>query len=263
MKDVRNFCLNSKIAVERCFRTARHLSELYRRKLVKGAKRTKRRERRRLIVLGRRSLQEYKKQSFHFALRSKPVRVKAQRLLLSGSATLASILVTFAFLLFATQTNNWKASEVNLAAAQIIGAALALVLSLSIIPAQRAAELFSMAILKLYAKDDALLAAFVILVGTTMLSLLLGSNWLIADSYARASIAIQFLLIGISFDALRWFYVRTLDLLVPQSAIELVIRECNAQISLANANADRLLQMDDAARVSLQHRKLDSGRGNN
>ncbi|MCK1663161.1 hypothetical protein [Bradyrhizobium sp. 151] len=35
-----------------------------------------------------------------------------------------------------------KASEMHLAAAQIIGAALALVLSLSIIPAQRAAEYF-------------------------------------------------------------------------------------------------------------------------
>ncbi|BAR53370.1 hypothetical protein NK6_181 [Bradyrhizobium diazoefficiens] len=254
VKNARDLCRNGKIAVEKWFRTARHFFEVYRCKLVKGAKRTKRREKRRLKVLKRRSLQEYKKQSFHLALRSKPARAKAQRLFLSWSATLLSILVMFAFLLFTTQTNNWKASEVNLAAAQIIGAALALVLSLSIIPAQRAAELFSMAILRLYAKDNALLAAFVVLVGTTMISLLLGSNFLTFDSYARVSIAIQFLLIGISFDALRRFYTRTLDLLIPQSAIELVIRECNAQIWQANANADRLIQLDDAAGASLQSR---------
>ncbi|UFW90468.1 hypothetical protein BjapCC829_18800 [Bradyrhizobium barranii] len=254
MKNVRDLCLDGKIAVEQWFRTARHVSDLYRRKLVKGARRTTRREKRRLKVLERRSLQEYGKKSLHLALRSKPIRAKAQRILLSWSATLLSLLVVFAFLLFATQTNNWKASEVNLAAAQIIGAALALVLSLSIIPAQRAAELFSMAILRLYAKDNTLLAAFVILVGTTMISLLLGSNWLAFDSYARVSVAIQFLLIGISFDALRWFYTRTLDLLIPQSAIELVVRECNAQISQANDNADRLIRLDDAAGASLQSR---------
>jgi hypothetical protein len=155
--------------------------------------------------------------------------------------------------LFATQTSNWKASEVSLTAAQIIGAALALVLSLSIIPAQRAAELFSMAILKLYARDRALLGAFVILVATTMFSLLLGSNWL-TDLDPRESIALQFLLMGVSFDALRWFYVRTLDLLAPQSALELVIRECNTQIMQANATADRLLRIDEAAKESPQNR---------
>jgi hypothetical protein len=253
VKTVRNFYLNSRDEIWRRFEATRDLAKIYQRKILRGANRTKRRERRRIIVLARRLHQEYERRSFQLALRSMPIQLKAKGHLLSGSATLLSISVTLAFLLFATQTTNWKASEVNLTAAQIIGAALALVLSLSIIPAQRAAELFSMAVLRLYARDRALLGAFVILVATTMLSLLLGSNWL-ADFDPRASIALQFLLMGASFDALRWFYVRTLDLLAPQSAIELVIRECNAQIMQANATANRLLRIDDAAKESPQSR---------
>jgi hypothetical protein len=72
------------------------------------------------------------------------------------SATLLSIFITVDFLILA-DSQNMKASETHLAAAQIIGAALALVLSLSIIPAQRAAELFSISVLKLFAKDHALI----------------------------------------------------------------------------------------------------------
>ncbi|MET4214380.1 hypothetical protein [Bradyrhizobium sp. LA2.1] len=244
---MRNFYLKSLDAVLQGLRNARGPARIYRRKFITVAKRMKRRERRRFIVLARRLQQAYNRRTFQFALTSRPILLKVKRLLLTVYATLFSVLLTFLFLLSATQTSGWKASEVNLTAAQIIGAALALVLSLSIIPAQRAAELFSMAILKLYAKDGSLLGAFFVLVATTMVSLLLGSNWL-ADFDPRGPIGIQFLLMGISFDALRWFYVRTLDLLVPQSAIQLVIRECNAQIVEATATADRLLRIDDAAK---------------
>jgi hypothetical protein len=133
------------------------------------------------------------------------------------SATLLSTFITAAFLVLA-DSQNMKASETHLAAAQIIGAALALVLSLSIIPAQRAAELFSISVLKRFAKDRALIIVFLVLVATTMLSLLLGSSW-VNRLDAKASLSVQFILLGISFDALRRFYVSTLDLLAPESAI--------------------------------------------
>ena len=171
------------------------------------------------------------------------------RLLVNVSATLCALLVLIIFLVFSDQADNWKASESHLAAAQVIGAALALVLSLSIIPAQRAAELFSMVILRLYGKDRSLIGVFLVLVATTMLSVLLGTNWL-ATLSPKTSISIQFLLLGISFDALRLFYTRTLDLLAPQTAIKLVIHECEKQLRLIKKMANRLIALQKAAGTS-------------
>jgi hypothetical protein len=161
------------------------------------------------------------------------------------SATLLSILITMAFLILA-DSQNIKASETHLAAAQIIGAALALVLSLSIIPAQRAAELFSISVLKLFAKDRALVSVFLVLVATTMLSLLLGSSWLNWLD-AKASLSIQFILLGISFDALRRFYVATLDLLAPESAIKRIVAESKRQSKIVGRVADKVVAMQIAA----------------
>ncbi|SDP49606.1 hypothetical protein SAMN05444050_7056 [Afipia sp. GAS231] len=161
------------------------------------------------------------------------------------SATLLSILITVAFLVLA-DSQNIKASETHLAAAQIIGAALALVLSLSIIPAQRAAELFSISVLKLFAKDRALISVFLVLVATTMLSLLLGSSW-VNWLDAKASLSIQFILLGISFDALRRFYVSTLDLLAPESAIKRIVIDSKRHARLVGRIADKLVAMQVAA----------------
>lgn len=77
-------------------------------------------------------------------------------------ATTASVLVAASFALtlpeaFLLPNGVLKASEVHLASAGIIGTALALVLSLSIVPAQKAADVFSAAILKLYARDRTML----------------------------------------------------------------------------------------------------------
>jgi hypothetical protein len=68
-------------------------------------------------------------------------------------------------------------SEVHLASADIIGTPLALVLSLSIVPAQKAADVFSSAILKLYARDRTTLWVFALLSCAALASLLLGTGW--------------------------------------------------------------------------------------
>ena len=141
------------------------------------------------------------------------------------SATIVALLILVLFLVIVQDTKELKTSEVHLTCAQVIGAALALILSLSIIPAQRAAEAFSPAVLKLYAQDRWLVSAFLILAFATMGSVFLGTN-LFPQMDPRISIGVQFLLLGVSFDALRMFYRRTLDLLIPQTAIQLVIREC-------------------------------------
>jgi hypothetical protein len=163
------------------------------------------------------------------------------------SATLLSLLIAAIFYLTADQSAAaWKASETHLAAAQIIGAALALVLALSIIPAQRAAELFSIAILKLFGKDRALLTVFLVLVATTMTSLLLGSSWL-SWLAPQLSLSVQFILLGISFDALRRFYLTTLDMLAPETAIKRVIKECDKEMRVVRRAADKIVAIQVAA----------------
>ena len=92
----------------------------------------------------------------------------AKQVASKGSALIAtslSLIISACFYALADGPDI-KASETHLAAAQIIGAALALVLSLSIIPAQRAAELFSISVLKQFANDRALIGVFLILVPT-------------------------------------------------------------------------------------------------
>jgi hypothetical protein len=86
--------------------------------------------------------------------------------ILKGSGTIFATFAALLLNLFVHVPAGLKAEEVNLSSATIIGAALALVLSLSTIPAQRAAEAFSSAILNLYARDRALLLVFLTLVGT-------------------------------------------------------------------------------------------------
>lgn len=158
------------------------------------------------------------------------ISLVAARLAKVSSTILSAAICGVMFVVSPPLLDNLKISEAHLTCAQIIGAALALVLSLSIIPAQRAAELFSNSILRLYARDKVLLGTFLTLVATTGASVFLGTNWLQPRFGPRESIAFQFLLLGISFDALRGFYSRTLVLLVPQAAIALIQKECTAQI---------------------------------
>jgi len=159
-----------------------------------------------------------------------------------GAATVFALIVFVLFYLLAHDPSSLKTSEVHLTCAQVVGAALALILSLSIIPAQRAAEAFSPAILKLYAQDRWLVAAFLILAGTTTLSVLLGTNFL-PQMDARLSISVQFLLLGFSFDALLLFYNRALDLLIPETAVQLVIRECTKQLTRVSRIVERLIRL--------------------
>ena len=158
------------------------------------------------------------------------------------AATAFALVVCALFLLLAQDPTNLKTSEVHLTCAQVIGAALALILSLSVIPAQRAAEAFSPAILKLYARDRGLVVAFMILAVTTTLSVLLGTNFL-PRLDARISLTFQFVLLGISFDALRLFYRRALDLLIPQTATQLVIRECMRPLTKVSRVVEKLARL--------------------
>lgn len=162
------------------------------------------------------------------------------------SATIVALLIVMLFVVIVQDPKELKTSEVHLTCAQVIGAALALILSLSIIPAQRAAEAFSPAVLKLYAQDRWLFGAFVILALTTTGSVLLGTNFFLRMD-PRISIGIQFLLLGVSFDALRIFHGRALDLLIPQTAIQLVICECTKLLNKVSRLVEKLTRLQALA----------------
>ena len=162
-------------------------------------------------------------------------------------ATTASVLVAALFALtlpeaFLLPNGVLKTSEVHLASAGIIGTALALVLSLSIVPAQKAADVFSAAILKLYARDRTMLWVFALLSCAALLSLLLGTGWSFYLS-ARYTLAVQFILLGLSLDALKAFYIRALDLLVPATALTMVSKECERYIRGTRKQIERILRV--------------------
>src|SRR5580658_7934164 len=107
------------------------------------------------------------------------IQIRGRNALVFGSNGIATgvgivLAAVFAATLPNTALSGLKGSEVHLASAGIIGTALALVLSLSIVPAQKAADVFSPAILRLYARDRTTLAVFSLLSCAALLSLLFG-----------------------------------------------------------------------------------------
>jgi hypothetical protein len=163
---------------------------------------------------------------------------------------IAGIVVGLVFALSVSEpflTNpNFKLSEVHIGCAGIIGTALALILSLSIIPAQKAAEAFSSAILRLYAQDRTLIFVFGLLSTTALVSLLLGTNWAYGAG-ARYAVAAQLVILGLSLDALRGFYRRALKLLIPGTALTLVLQKCTGLIDRTCREAQTLVRLPRVA----------------
>jgi hypothetical protein len=155
---------------------------------------------------------------------------RALRVMGASMATLAGLAIAVVFACSLPQAfldnPNFRMSEVHLACAGIIGTALALVLTLSIVPAQKAADVFSSAILNLYARDWQLLFVFAVLSFLALVSVLFGTNWTFNIS-ARYTLAAQFVILGVALDALRFFYKRALELLLPAKALRLVSRACD------------------------------------
>ena len=158
-------------------------------------------------------------------------------------AAIIAVLAASLFMLAGPSPSDiTNATEVHLACAGIIGGALALILSLSIIPAQKAAEAFSAAILKLYARDATLLFVFALLSTAAVASVLLGTGWTFGLSRIHA-LAAQIVLLGLSFDGLRFFYRKTLDLLLPATATGLVLRECNRSTKRVRRSVERCVRI--------------------
>ena len=105
-----------------------------------------------------------------------------------------------------------------LAAGGLIGTTLALVFSLSVIAVQRAAEAFSPSITWLYRNDWQTQAAFIALALLCILSFIMGAGAVVGVSDSIL-LPVQILLVGLTFDLLRWHYRRLAQLLLPREAV--------------------------------------------
>lgn len=195
--------------------------------------------RRRLRKKAKRAYANLLMRSFNFRQRVEAIPRRGWHIVNPWLATLIAILSASSFIVAGPASDKvTNATDVHLACARIIGGALALILSLSIIPAQKAAEAFSAAILKLYARDTTLLSVFSLLSAAAIASVLLGTGWTFGLPLLYA-LAVQVMLLGLSFDGLRFFYRKTLNLLLPATATGLVLRECRALTNKVRRRVDR------------------------
>jgi hypothetical protein len=135
-----------------------------------------------------------------------------------------------------------KINELHLACAGLIGTIFALVLSLSIIPAQRAADAFSPAILTLYRDDMTIKLVSSYLAATAVVSALLGLGWTSGLS-PRYTAGFQLLILGTALDAVRWLYRRILDLFNPWVAAGLLRRKIARDIKILNRHVERMANL--------------------
>jgi hypothetical protein len=119
------------------------------------------------------------------------------------------------------------------------GTILALVLTLSIIPIQRAAEVWSSSIVRLYRRDPSTYVTFVALGVCCAASFLLAVRGLAA---LPVSIVLAFSLsvLGISLDLLRWYHGHICRLLDPIHAVSLALNEAKEAIDKAKVLVTRI-----------------------
>lgn len=131
---------------------------------------------------------------------------------------------------------------ISTAAGGLIGTMLALVVTLSMIPIQRAVESFSPSVTRLYQMDWMTQGLFVFL---AVLSLGSFAIAVYESSGGRGAILIptQVAIIAIAFDLLRWHHRRTIQLLAPDEAIGRLLNTIVRRIDYFQRMASRLARM--------------------
>jgi len=138
------------------------------------------------------------------------------------------------------------------------GTILALVLTLSIIPIQRAAEVWSSSIVRLYRRDPVTYATFVSLGVLCTASFLLAVRGL-ALMPASVVFSLSLAVLGISLDILRWYHGHICRLLDPVHAVGLALKEGKQAIDRSKMNVAKvsrlqrqLLSAEQQRRVSIE-----------
>lgn len=152
--------------------------------------------------------------------------------------TLPVLVCAGAFALWAPMDwGNYEAAAIGIGLGGALATVLALALTLSVVPIQRAADHFSASIIHLYAKDKTFKLAFMVLVVAVVLAFMSGSG--LFASYPRLLFVTQAMLLGSAVDCLRAFYRRFLDLLDPTNAARTLTRHATRSIQLADREVRR------------------------
>src|SRR6266542_3679805 len=173
---------------------------------------------------------------------------------LLGNVAISLFAVSAAALVLSLQAlrltlNNFSPLEAILAQlGATFGTILALVLTLSIIPIQRAGEVWSPAVVRLYRLDPATKAIFIVLGVLCVGSFLLAIKGL-AGIPVSVAFAVAIALLGVSLDLLRWYHGHVCRLLEPNQAVDLVVDQARQTI-------DRMQTLISRG-ARLQHRSLD------
>jgi hypothetical protein len=154
-------------------------------------------------------------------------------------------------------------SSIFLAAGGMVGTILALVFSLSIIAVQRAAEAFSPSIAWLYRDDARTQLVFCTLASFCMLSFIMGAGAIAGLSDATL-LPIQLLLVGITFDLLRWHYRGLAQLLLPSEAIRRLVGVIRRQVGKTQSMVERrarawLRALPEDQQGAVSARQLEAG----
>lgn len=121
------------------------------------------------------------------------------------------------------------------------GTILALVLTLSLIPIQRAVEVWSPSIVRLYRRDPATYVTFVTLGILCTASFLLSIRGLFMT--ASMVFALSLIALGVSLDLLRWYHGHVCRLLNPVHAVSLELIEAKRTIDLIRKHVTRISRL--------------------
>ena len=126
---------------------------------------------------------------------------------------------------------------------------LALVLTLSIIPIQRAAEVWSPSIVHLYRRDPATHVTFIVL-GIFCIACFTFAVRGLVGIPVSVTLACALATLGISLDLLRWYHGHVCQLLDPTHAVQIELQQAKQIINRTQSRVTRIAR--------LQYQMLDS-----
>lgn len=135
------------------------------------------------------------------------------------------------------------------------GTILALVLTLSIIPIQRAGEVWSPSIVRLYRRDPVTHVTFIALGSFCLASFLLAVRGL-ADMSVSIVLASALVVLGMSMDLLRWYHRHVCRLLDPTHACQIALRQVNRTINRISALVTSVAKIQYKILESDQRKKI-------
>jgi len=135
------------------------------------------------------------------------------------------------------------------------GTILALVLTLSIIPVQRAADVWSPSIIRLYRRDKLTHFTFIILGIFCVANFLLSVTGLVGIS-SSVVLVTAIVVLGLSLDLLRWYHRHICQLLDPAYAVETVTKYARQSIDRIQKSAIHVAKIQYRALTSEQQKEV-------